>query len=66
MRSAYFFMSARISAAIGTPIAPLHVLPADLADAIAVIRTWRGKEGVVARFVDVSGAPQLVKIKAED
>jgi hypothetical protein len=57
---------ARISAATGTPVAPLHALPSDLAAAIEEIRTWRGKEGVVARFLDERGEPQLIKIKAED
>lgn len=57
---------ATVSAATAIPVAPLHPLPADLAGALAQVRDWKGREGVVARFVDDDGAPRLIKIKASD
>ncbi|MCE9580524.1 MAG: hypothetical protein K8W52_45815 [Deltaproteobacteria bacterium] len=56
----------RVSAATGVPVAPLHPLPADLEGALAQVRAWKGREGVVARFLDEDGAPRLIKIKAAD
>ncbi len=56
----------RVQDATGVPAAPIHPLPTDLDAALAQVRGWRGREGVVARFVDDGGAPRLVKIKAED
>lgn len=57
---------ARVEGATGVPRAPIHPLPADLPAALAQVRGWRGREGVVARFIDDAGVPRLVKIKAED
>jgi hypothetical protein len=57
---------ARAADATGIPVAPVHPLPADLAGVLAQVRAWKGREGVVARFVDEDGAPRLLKIKAED
>jgi len=60
----------RIAGDTGVPTAPIHPLPADLDAALAEVRGWRGREGVVARFIDrdgsAGGAPRLVKIKATD
>lgn len=47
----------------GVAQAAVHALPADLDDALAHVRAWKGSEGVVARFVTADGAPRLLKIK---
>jgi hypothetical protein len=57
---------ARVEANTGVSPAPCHPLPDDLEGALAEVRGWRGREGVVARFVDGDGTPRLIKIKAED
>jgi hypothetical protein len=57
---------ARIEHGTGVPAAPIHPLPADLEGAVAQVRGWTGREGVVARFFDGAGVPRLIKIKAED
>ena len=56
----------RIASDTGVPTAPVHPLPADLDGALAQVRAWRGREGVVARFIDADGTPRLIKIKATD
>ena len=56
----------RACTATGVPVAPVHALPADLDAVLAHVRAWKGREGVVARFVDDDGAARLLKIKAED
>jgi hypothetical protein len=56
----------RVARATGIPPAPIHPLPTDLDTALAEVRGWRGREGVVARFLDAAGTPRLVKIKAAD
>jgi hypothetical protein len=50
----------------GVAAAPLHPLPTDLDAALAQVRGWRGREGVVARFHDADGTPRMIKVKAED
>jgi len=56
----------RVREATAIPVAPLHDLPAELGAALGHVRGWKGREGVVARYVDARGAPRLVKIKAAD
>jgi hypothetical protein len=56
----------RVQEDSGVPLAPVHPLPADLEAALAQVRGWRGREGVVARFFDADGTPRLIKVKAED
>jgi hypothetical protein len=52
--------------ATGIEAAPIHPLPADLDGALEQVRGWKGREGVVGRFVDPGGTPRLIKIKAAD
>jgi hypothetical protein len=56
----------RIRDATAIAVAPLQALPTELGAALAHVRSWKGREGVVARFIDARGAPRLIKIKAED
>lgn len=60
---------AHVQQSAGVPAAPIHPLPADWSAALAEVRGWRGREGVVARFLHrdgSAGVPRLVKIKAAD
>jgi hypothetical protein len=57
---------ARVQEATGVPLAPVHPLPADLEAALVEVRSWQGREGVVARFIDADGTPRLIKVKAQD
>ncbi len=50
----------------GVAPAQLHPLPADLDAALSQVRSWKGLEGVVARFHTADGAPRLLKIKTVD
>ena len=59
-------MLAEITRATGIEATPIHPLPADLGAALEQVRGWKGREGVVGRFVDAAGAPRLIKIKAAD
>ncbi len=56
----------RIARDTGVETAPVHALAADLDGALAQVRSWKGREGVVARFHNVHGVPRLMKIKAAD
>lgn len=59
-------MLAHVSSATGVDPAPVHALPANLDAALDLVRGWKGREGVVARFVTPEGTPRLLKIKAAD
>lgn len=56
--------------ATGVPIAPVVELPTDLKQLTTLVRSWKGKEGVVARYVGtidgIDNKPRLLKIKAEE
>lgn len=56
----------RIARETGIEAAPVHALAGDLDGALAQVRAWKGREGVVARFHNAHGMPRLLKIKAAD
>lgn len=56
----------RVARSTGVEAAPVHALAADLDGALAQVRAWKGREGVVARFHNAHGVPRLIKIKAAD
>lgn len=57
---------AHLTRATGIEATPIHPLPANLDAALEQIRGWKGREGVVGRFIDGTGTPRLIKIKATD
>lgn len=59
-------MLAHITQGTEVVAAPVHRLPSDLTEALALVRSWKGVEGVVARFHTAHGTPRLLKIKTAD
>lgn len=59
-------MLAYLTGATEIEAAPIHPLPPDLDAALEQVRGWKGREGVVGRFLAADGAPRLIKIKAAD
>ncbi len=55
-----------VAVSTGIAGAVVHPLPADLDEALAHVRSWKGVEGVVARFHTADGTPRLLKIKTAD
>lgn len=49
----------------GVDRAPVHTLPTEITALERALASWSNREGVVARSIDASGRPLLLKIKSE-